>query len=385
LGRALVDIPLHVEVVRRLASYAIAPDGDRDAVVADILDWANELLWRSCSEQTSPAHHEAQAHILIEQMPAIVWSTDVDLCITSFTGGGLGKVGAKPATHIAVPIQELLGTGQLAVVSMEAHRRALRGGSASFEGEWQTRTYTAYVEPLRDAAGAIVGTVGAALDITERRRAEEALARREAQLAEAQALARLGSWESEVGRGRVIWSDELYRIWGQDPDTFIPTATSIVACIHPDDRPTILAETEAVRRDGKTRSFEYRVIRPDGQIRHFHGLMSGVLDEDGNVVRLHGTCQDITDRKQAEAALASQRERQARLDGMLFAVRELASRASNGLTASTGAIGKLGPEAELPRHLQGALDDAAAGLTEALKAVDELRRLIRPTTGPDGS
>jgi PAS domain S-box-containing protein len=138
-------------------------------------------------------------------------------------------------------------------------------------------------------------------DITEHKRALEALRSREAQLAEAQQLARLGSWEWDVRTNTVIWSDELYRVYGLAPQEFGATYEAYLARVHPDDRARICGMVEHVYRNPGPFDFEERIIRPDGSVRVLQSRGKSLADETGRTVRLVGTCQDITERKEAEA------------------------------------------------------------------------------------
>ena len=141
---------------------------------------------------------------------------------------------------------------------------------------------------------------------------------------------------------------------------------------------------EKAWRDGGTHSFEHRVVRPDGEVRHLHGLVSGVLDDAGRLVRLHGTSQDITERVRAERERTEHRERQARLEGMLFAARQLAVQATDNLVTSSGAIEKLPPQMSLPESLRDAIDAVTTGLSEATRAIAELQRVIQPAAPERG-
>jgi PAS domain S-box-containing protein len=140
-------------------------------------------------------------------------------------------------------------------------------------------------------------------DITERKRNEEELARREHQLAEAQHLAHLGSWEWEIAEDRVTWSDELYRIFGFDPTEFAATQTDYLNRVHPDDRPFVESMLEASLRGHHSFDREYQIVRPDGDVRVIHGRGKVILDEAGRPVRMLGAALDITDRKHVEAQL----------------------------------------------------------------------------------
>lgn len=120
-------------------------------------------------------------------------------------------------------------------------------------------------------------------------------------LAEAQHLAQLGSWDWDFGRDRMIWSDELYRIFGVSPQDFTPTFAAFLERVHPDDRDRVRAVMRAARDDGKPFDFEHRIVRPDGATRILHGRGKVIVDDAGHGVRLLKTAQDITEQTQAEA------------------------------------------------------------------------------------
>ncbi len=126
-------------------------------------------------------------------------------------------------------------------------------------------------------------------------------------LEEAQRIAHVGSWEREIGTGTLWWSDESCRILGIEPGTFAGTLDAFLGFVHPDDRHLATPSD----RDLDTRTTlesEYRIVRPDGTVRVIHEIAEVVRDGTGLPVRLMGTCQDITDRVEAEedrARLAS--------------------------------------------------------------------------------
>ncbi len=122
----------------------------------------------------------------------------------------------------------------------------------------------------------------------------------EARLAHAQRIARLGNWERELTSGRMRWSEEMYRIFGVDSKTFTPSLQAYLELVQPPDRELVARATgEAVRQEGPY-SFDARIVMPDGAVRHIHEQAEVVLDDDGTPLRLSGTTQDITERKQAE-------------------------------------------------------------------------------------
>ncbi|MDX6018596.1 EAL domain-containing protein [Shewanella indica] len=140
-------------------------------------------------------------------------------------------------------------------------------------------------------------------DITEQERAFQDLARSEARLAEAQRIARLGHWEWNVRSGALWWSDEVYRILGRSRETFLATIDSFLARLHPDDRIRVESEIIKSLKDGSDYRIDHRILLPGGDVRHVHEQARCIRGADGNVERMVGTVQDITERKESEARL----------------------------------------------------------------------------------
>jgi PAS domain S-box-containing protein len=138
------------------------------------------------------------------------------------------------------------------------------------------------------------------LDVTERKIAEEELRRRATQLAEAQALAHLGSWEWDIEANTLTGSEELYRIYGFAPNTTLSPG-SIMQRVHPDDAEKVRAAIDAAVKEGKTFALEHRIVRGPNDIRVFHVEGRVVLDATGKPIRIIGAGQDITERTEAEA------------------------------------------------------------------------------------
>jgi PAS domain-containing protein len=117
----------------------------------------------------------ATIEMITGQMPAVLWSTDRDLRITSSTGAGLAFMGHRPGQYVGFTLQEYFRTDDPAFLPLVAHRKALLGESVSYEIEWSGRTFASYVEPLRGSDRSIEGVIGVALDITRQKRAEDEL------------------------------------------------------------------------------------------------------------------------------------------------------------------------------------------------------------------
>jgi diguanylate cyclase (GGDEF)-like protein/PAS domain S-box-containing protein len=148
--------------------------------------------------------------------------------------------------------------------------------------------------PIRDAAGTIVAAAAFTRDISMRIAAEERLRRSGAQLAEAQRLATLGSWEWDIVSGDVTWSPELFRILGRDPDQSAASYEGFFDAIHPSDRQRARAAIRETLASGAPLDYECRAVRPDGAERVIHARGRAIADDAGKLVRVLGTVQDIT-------------------------------------------------------------------------------------------
>jgi PAS domain S-box-containing protein len=125
---------------------------------------------------------EARLRLLLEQLPAIVWTTDSELRYTSASGAGLAAIGRQPDQLVGTSLYDYPPTDENALAAIAIHRRALQGERVTQDLEWAGRTFQACVKPLRDAEGAITGCLGTAMDITQRVQAEEALRQAHAEL-----------------------------------------------------------------------------------------------------------------------------------------------------------------------------------------------------------
>jgi diguanylate cyclase (GGDEF)-like protein/PAS domain S-box-containing protein len=146
-------------------------------------------------------------------------------------------------------------------------------------------------------------------DVTDRLRAEEALRDSEQRLAEAQQLARVGSWHWDVADNRVTWSAELFRIHGLTPQEFRPTYEGFLSRVHADDRGRVAAEVSKALDQPGPFGYDYRILGAADEVRHIHTVGRVEVDDDGRPVRLVGTCQDVTDTRHAEDELRASEER----------------------------------------------------------------------------
>ena len=148
------------------------------------------------------------------------------------------------------------------------------------------------------------GTVVAAFmrDITGRLEVEKGLRESQRSLAAAQRIARIGHWDWEIATGGLAWSDEIYRVFGLEPQEFEPTYDAFLECVYPEDRALLQHSIDSALL-GEPSSVDHRIVRPDGSIRTVHetGEVTFVGDSP---VRMIGTCQDVTEARETQETLA---------------------------------------------------------------------------------
>jgi PAS domain S-box-containing protein len=175
------------------------------------------------------------------------------------------------------------------------------------DGEVRTIHTHAEVDVAPD--GESIRMRGTAQDVTDRKAAEDALTKSERQLAEAQQLAHIGSWEWDQAHDRVTSSAEMRRILGVPPGDRAVGALDVLALVHPDDRQRVDETVREAVRNKSTFSVVFRIVRPDGDVVVLQGRGKPLLGPDGEVRGLLGTHQDITERMAAEDALRRAEER----------------------------------------------------------------------------
>jgi len=181
--------------------------------------------------------------------------------------------------------------------------------------EVEARRKTGEVFPAEVSVGEVPSEgmpyfIGIVRDMSERRAAEEQLRKVEANLLAAQTLAHVGSFEGRWPEDdEFFWSDELFRIMGMPPGERGPTPSEFIErFVHPEDRGAMRVILDRAAGEGRSSQIEYRVIRPDGTVRHVQTIYQVVTDARGTR-RIQGTTLDLTQRREAEQALRRERDR----------------------------------------------------------------------------
>jgi PAS domain S-box-containing protein len=154
------------------------------------------------------------------------------------------------------------------------------------------------------------------LTSVKKRRTERALVESEyrlreseAKLAEAQRIAHLGHWDWDIIKNNLVWSDEIYRIFGLAPQEFEATYEAFLNTVHEDDREFVRESVDKALHENQEYSIDHRIVLPDGTIRSVHEEAEVTFDEDEKAIRMMGTVQDITDRVRQETLLREERDK----------------------------------------------------------------------------
>ena len=266
----------------------------------------NDITERKRAEEAL-RRSESELRDLIENVPAMVFLA-LPGPTSEFVSRGWREYTGQSA-------EDALGSGWKKIVhpeDMERHMEKWRVCSATgepFEDEarfrradGEYRWFLVRAMPLRDETGKILKWYGVLTDIEDRKGMEQALRRSEAYLAEAQRLTHTGSWAMDPIRKRKepYFSEEMYRIFGFDPQRGVPSSEETWGRLHPEDREHVYEHFQKTVREKGDYTADYKIVLPDGTLKHIHAIGHPVLDEAGQLVEYVGTAADVTAHKRAE-------------------------------------------------------------------------------------
>ena len=290
-----------LRMIGRVVAYAIS-----DIFNLRHAEAAHEELLRQ-NERLQRTERELRE--VIETIPVMAWSTAADGSAEFFNQRWLQYTGLTAAQArgtgwtIALHPNDLNGLvdywqGILASGRPGEFEARLR----RFDGE--DRWFLFRATPSLDENGKVIKWYGTNIDIEERKRAEQDLRRSEAYLAEAQRMTQTGSCAIHgASRETLYWSEEMFRIFGFDPQHGLPKFEQWLQRIHPEDRDKFKLASDRTFSERVHCDVEFRIVRPDGTVRHIHGIGHPILSPNGEIGQVVGTMVDITERMRAEEAL----------------------------------------------------------------------------------
>lgn len=240
--------------------------------------------------------------LILSCVPAFVLAADTELRFTAIRGTVLLEIGMDDAERsrlIGTPADDYF-TGPQGEQLVALARAALRGESASFEGEWKGQWFMAHIGPLRNERDEVVGVVCVGMDITRRRKLEKDLEAERRALSDAQRLAELGSWELDIRRGTVRISAELAHLLGIPHTKREVPFSTLERALAPQDYPLLQHEKERVLSTCGSYDFDHQVVRPDGSVRYVRSRGHVECGPDGTPLRCVGTMLDMTARVEAQ-------------------------------------------------------------------------------------
>lgn len=243
---------------------------------------------------------------MLNALPAMVGYWDRELRNRMANDVYIEFFGQSPEEIRGTHIRELLGP-ELYEQNLPYIEGALAGETQLFYREIPTPsgeiryTQASYIPDLVE--GEVRGFFVLVTDITEQRRTEEEAQRSRVRLAEAERIARIGSWEWDIPNRRLTCSEGLYEIYGISPEEFDGYYEGGSQYVHPDDRELVERQMREAVESGVSVDLEYRIIRPDGRVRRVHSRAELSADSNGNALHLTGTVQDVTELHAAAEAL----------------------------------------------------------------------------------
>ncbi|MDX6385987.1 MAG: hypothetical protein QOK48_3560 [Blastocatellia bacterium] len=368
-------------------SVRLFPELDLSGSVVNVLGISRDITER---KEVEDALRRSEDHLrlVIDTIPTMAWSLRPDGVLDYLNQRWLDYTGLSFAEAIEEPtrtvhpedLSRATEKWLAAKATSEMYEDEMRLRRADGEYRW----FLIRIAPLRDEQGKLVKWYGVSFDIEDRKQAEEQLKHSETQLAQAQRLAHIGSWDWDLRTNAVTWSDELYHIFGLQPGT-INAAEEVDRFIHPDDLDLGWNTVKRAVANKQPYDYYHRILRPDGTERIARSRGAIMCDELGEPIKVFGATQDVTDLKRAEEKLKatsdqlralSARMESAREEEGIRIAREIHDELGSSLTRLKWDLEIMGKEG-LAAEDQVCLGNSRRKISEMIALVDETVDTVR--------
>ncbi len=314
-----------VELIKKQPEHTVPPSYNTLELIEELnvyqaeLEIQNENLERQ-QQEYSELYQEYEN--LYDSAPCAYITLDDQCMIRSINRAGLALLNQKRDILLKSTLSLFIASNGHDAFYNARCKAADTGQKVSVElplkGQQETQVWVlADIKANRDMTGSVSRWRMALVDITERKRAEQEMQRSTNLLRQAEKIADMGSWEWDIANDVVHWSDGLYRIFKRDPAGGAPNWTEQPTIFVPEDFERLRTGVEDCLHTGGPYELELRAIRSDGEIRHCIARGEAERGPDGNIHRLFGILQDITERKQAAQALVeNEKQRRQLMDAL---------------------------------------------------------------------
>jgi PAS domain S-box-containing protein len=351
----------------------------RDGKFVHTRSFTRDVTDRQAAEQAS------------QRLAAIVASS-ADAIVGKTIEGEVTSWNAAAERIFGYSAEEMVGASIFRLIPEELHdaersllERVSQGEMVEFSETERIRRdgrriYIALsVSPIRDGVGRVIGASSIKRDITERKQAEEALARSRERLQLALSAARMGTWHWDLANDALTWDENLGQLYGLDVHQSTLRHEQLIERVHPDDRTFVQDAVQRALNGNGTLDCEFRVVLPTGKVRWLADQGRVVRDSAGAPLYMTGVCLDVTDRK-----LMEERLRQAqRVDSVGQLAGGIAHEANNMMSVVLGCADYVLQRSDLPGPVRQDVDQIwraakrTAGITQQLLAFSR-RQMLQP-------